>query len=458
MTVAMVLVWSAHARTSAARAASLAGVPIAVLAVYLTYSRAGAAGVGVAVLVALGLSVNRWTVAVHALVAAGASAVVVLAVRDHREIAEGVGSAGAGAVLTALLGAMLLCALCAFATSLLGTDRLRLDIRVARVATPLLVFVAVLGLATLGREPVSDAWDDFRNTGVATAPASAPADPSARLTTLKGSRYEVYSSALRAFRDEPLQGIGPGTFEFYWNRDGGLQFVRDAHSVYIEQAAELGLPGALLTVGFLLAIGALGLAARIRLKDPSHAGAAAALCAAFIVFLFHAGVDWMWESTAVTVLALAAIALAAGSVRRSRAAPDWRLRSTLIAAAVCACAVALPGLLSTLKLRASREAFMGGNQSLAHSEADAAVARLPSAAGPYLQRGLVRWAQGDLPAAGEDLRRAKDREPLNWRPPLLLARLEAEQGHTRASIRAFRDAKRLRPASPFLVPPTGASR
>ena len=33
-----------------------------------------------------------------------------------------------------------------------------------------------------------------------------------------------------------------------------------------------------------------------------------AFLAAFVVFLFHASVDWMWESTAVTVLAFAGVA------------------------------------------------------------------------------------------------------------------------------------------------------
>jgi len=54
------------------------------------------------------------------------------------------------------------------------------------------------------------------------------------------------------------------------------------------------------------------------------------------------------------------------------------------------------------------------------------------------------------------------REPLDWRHPFLLARIEAERGRTRASIRAFREAKRLRGASSFFItlpaaPPTGAA-
>src|SRR4051794_19815456 len=70
-TIAICLCWSAHARNPLVRAASLASVPVAGTAVYLTYSRGGVLSTGVGVLAALALSRNRWTAAVHA-VAAGA--------------------------------------------------------------------------------------------------------------------------------------------------------------------------------------------------------------------------------------------------------------------------------------------------------------------------------------------------------------------------------------------------
>ena len=104
----------------------------------------------------------------------------------------------------------------------------------------------------------------------------------------------------------PSSGSGAGTFEFEWNRSPRwTHTVRDAHSVYLEALAETGLPGALLVV---IALGAL-LVGGARCAFPAivavAAGAAAGCAGAFVVFVIAAGVDWMWESTAVTLLALA---------------------------------------------------------------------------------------------------------------------------------------------------------
>jgi hypothetical protein len=451
MTLAMVLTWSAHARTLVARSFSSAVVPLAVVTVYLTYSRAGVGDVVIALVAAFSLSANRWTLAVHALAAAGASAVVVLVVRDHPAIADGTGTGGALAVLTALGAAAFLCVLVTGLTYMVGTDRWKLPVQVARAAVVTASVLAIVCLLAFGRGIASNAWDDFRDTNIATTSAAEIRDPSRRLVSLKGTRYDVWSTAVDAFQGEPLGGLGAGTFEFYWNRDGGSQFIRDAHSLYIEQAAELGLPGVLLTIGALLTLALLGIRARFGTRDPSRAGATAALCAAFAVYLFHAGVDWMWEATAVSVLALAGIALAAAASPRPRAVvrPAFRIGLAVVAAFVCL--IALPGLLSTTSVRASREAFRQGNLGDALDSADAAVSRQPAAATPYAQRGLVRWAQGNLPGAARDLRDAQRHERLNWRYPLLLSRLEAERGQTAASLRAFREARRLRPSSPFFA-------
>jgi O-antigen ligase len=452
MSVALALVWSAHARTLGTRAASLAATPLAVLVVYLTYSRAGAGGIGIALLAALILSVNRWTVALHAAVAGACSACVVLVTRKLPEIADGRGVEGAPRVLLALTGGAIVCALAVLLTRYLNSDGWRLGVRVARASTVVISVVLVVGFAVFGRGPVSDAWDDFRSTNVAPTPESEVADRAIRLGSLRGDRYEVWSSAVRGLRDEPLHGLGAGTFEYHWNAEGGSLFIRDAHSLYLEQAAELGLPGLMITLAVLLALGALGVSARVRLRDPSHAGAAAAMCAAFAVYLFHAGVDWMWESTAVSVLAFAVIAVATGAAQRGRPAFGWRPRVGLAMLSLCVFVLALPGLLSIADVRASREAFREGDLAAALEEADSAVSRQPWAASSYVQRALVRWADGDFAAAAKDFAKAREREPLDWRHPLQLARLEADRGRPRASLAAFREAQRLRPGSPFTAP------
>jgi cytochrome c-type biogenesis protein CcmH/NrfG len=53
-----------------------------------------------------------------------------------------------------------------------------------------------------------------------------------------------------------------------------------------------------------------------------------------------------------------------------------------------------------------------------------------------------------------DLRRATRREPENWRPWLLLARVEAERGRVQVALRDYRKARSLRPDSVFFALPS----
>lgn len=62
-------------------------------------------------------------------------------------------------------------------------------------------------------------------------------------------RLTVMLAAARVAADHPLLGVGPGMFNYYsreYGNDGGmraLEGTREAHSLYLEIAAEHGLPG-----------------------------------------------------------------------------------------------------------------------------------------------------------------------------------------------------------------------
>ncbi len=51
-----------------------------------------------------------------------------------------------------------------------------------------------------------------------------------------------------------------------------------------------------------------------------------------------------------------------------------------------------------------------------------------------MQRALVEEALNRLPAAQLDLDRAIAREPTNYRPPLLLSRIDAEAGDVQQAL------------------------
>lgn len=447
MTAAMALAWSTHARAAAWRAASLAVVPLAATAVYLTYSRAGAAGLILGAVIVLATSQTRWLVVLHLLTAGIAAFFAIHAVRAEPAIARATGGAGGASVLLALVLGMAACAGIATLLARLRADqRLRMPRRAGIATGGLVLAVAAVAGALVLPHAIDKGLEEFRTTPPASA---ATSDPAARLATLSGNRFNVWRSSLDAFDAHPLHGTGAGTFEFWWSRDAvDPESLRDAHSLYLEALAELGVPGLLAVLIFCGgALTALVLA-RVRAKRSDHAGAAVAALAGFVLWLFHAGVDWMWEETAVTALALTLAAAACATLARGHR--RLRLPMRALAAAVCVVAllVQLPPLVGTSRLRRSQQDVAAGNLAGARAAAQDAVESWPWAASPLVQRALLAEATREPAVAAVDAHRAQQREPTNWRHPLLLARLEAEQGHTAAAVRDFRRARRLRPLSP----------
>lgn len=448
MTAALGLGLGAHARHPLARAAATAIVPLAVTTSYLTYSRASIGGTVLGAVVLLVVSRNRWTVTLHAVAGLAAGALVILTIRGHREVAEGIGTAGAGTIGAVLLAAMGGAAAVATVTGLARTDGLRMPRTAGRV-TGAVSAVLVVGAVAIG---IAANADDIRDS-LTTLPANATAtaDPAARLTNLNGTRPQIWEVAADEFSAQPLTGSGPGTFEFVWSQSGkASEFVKDAHSLYLETLSEQGVPGLLLLLAFVGGIVWAAIRALRAFPDGPERGAAAAATAALAAFLFGAGLDWLWEATAVTVLAL----LLLGALIAATGAPAPRLpvapRLALGLAALLAGLVLVPGIVAVSEVRRSQDAVENGDRAAALRHATRATEAEPWAATPYVQRALVLEGQGRLKAAAVDLRRAVDREPENWRQQLLLARVETERGRLRAALDAYDRAQQLRPSSTFV--------
>jgi hypothetical protein len=113
-----------------------------------------------------------------------------------------------------------------------------------------------------------------------------------------GDRSLYWHVAWQDVGDAPLGGRGAGTFARSWLERGPPNIgARDAHSLYLETLAELGVVG-LLLLGAALAPPLLALLRR-RVRPAS-----AAAGAAYVAFLLHAGLDWDWEMPAVTIAGL----------------------------------------------------------------------------------------------------------------------------------------------------------
>ncbi|WTW93371.1 O-antigen ligase family protein [Streptomycetaceae bacterium NBC_01309] len=127
-------------------------------------------------------------------------------------------------------------------------------------------------------------------------------------------RIDVWHDAMELTRENPWRGSGPGTFLAQSPTARADSDTKSAHSQWLRQAAEQGVPG-------LLCLVALVAWAYVRLwrsrQDPAVVAVGAASLTAFAL---HASIDYVAEFPVV----LAAVGVVLGV---ATAAPDQQLRS-----------------------------------------------------------------------------------------------------------------------------------
>jgi O-antigen ligase len=179
--------------------------------------------------------------------------------------------------------------------------------RTVIAAAPAVGVAAVLLVLLIGSQPwdrVGREYDNFvqlRRTDQADS----------RFTTGAGNRYDYWRIAVDQFADDPLRGVGAGNFDrTYFLERRTTEDITQAHSMELQILGELGLPGFVALLAFLLAIVA-GFARRARAARASLDDRALAVGAggAFFFWLLHTSVDWIHLIPGVTGLALAAAAV-----------------------------------------------------------------------------------------------------------------------------------------------------
>jgi hypothetical protein len=277
---------SAPDRSLLLRVGAAATAPVLGLDLYLTLSRGalGALAAGLVVLVAL--TPTRAALEAAVLVGVAAALAALVAVLVFGDVLHTRSSTGQGAGMLAVL------VLLTGAAGAIAARPARPPLRIGWLR-PVAVVALIASLAVTVTAAAHSGH------------AGAPAATSGRLVSVASNRYAYWRVAVHAFENHPLAGVGTSGFRVEWlkHRHFG-ESVRDAHSIYLETGAELGIVG-------LIALFALfgGVAASVR---PECAGAGAALAA----FAVHAGVDWDWEMPALTLVAI----LLAGRVISSRPA------------------------------------------------------------------------------------------------------------------------------------------
>jgi hypothetical protein len=437
-------------------ASALAAFPLPILAavMYLTSSRGAFVAAGVAVLIFAVLTPRRWP-AVAALVVAGAAGAVAVAVLvPKKALVNGdVDTAlGVNQGHHAALWIGIACVVTALAWAALAEAGKKLPApsrRVGQAAVVALVVLAVLAIVLA--HPIAK-FDEFKNpAAAATVHGTTTTD---HLLNSSGSgRWQFWSAAISQFRAHPLNGGGAGSWEAWWLQHGSLPLPSEfAHSLYLEALAELGIIGLLLIIGAVV-VAAVG-AVRTALALQSGEIAAAAACG--IAFFVAAAYDWVWQLSGIAVVGLGMLGVALGALPASRATA-WGgsgvLRPALALVAVAAIIPQYVVLSSSGHLSNSHAAYDAGDGARARSEALAAKAIEPWAAGPYLQLGFVAEAQHQYGEAvhwaNEAIRHSRD----DWSLWAAKAAFETGNGNLAAAKRALAEARRLNPHSPLLAAP-----
>ncbi len=292
-----------------------------------------------------------------------------------------------------------------------------------------LAVVAVSGLIRVGG-PIA-ATNRAIESFTAEAPADTPVNLRSRLTSFgSNGRIDLWRYAWHEARRHPLLGTGAGTFERVWQLNPAPPFkVRDAHTLYLETLAEVGLVGLiLLLLALLLPVG-VALKRRTQPLVPFLLGAYGA-------FTVHAGVDWDWELGGITLTALLVAALILASARQPVRTSRDRVRGPAIIVAMLVGLAGLFGLLGNIAVSKAQTALEETRYADAEAFAKSARTLVPWSPRPWIILGEAQYSKGDRKDALESFRRAvkiDDREWSAWTDLAIAARgVERRQALERA--------------------------
>jgi O-antigen ligase len=426
---ALGLVLSAHLTCSEReprlwRIAGAAAMPVLASALFFTFSR-GAIAVAILGLVAYVL-LARPRGLLGGLIAAGPATAIALVSAYGADLLSSDNPTTSAAAAQGHHVALVV-ALCAAGAAVVRTIALPLDGLMERVHLPSApewrwvpraawavgaVAVAVAFVALNGPDRVSNSYHHFveGNAVVMTG------DLRARLGDVGNNRrIDQWKVALDGYREDRFKGLGAGTYVNIWNRRRPVTFaIQDAHSLYVEVLAELGVVGLVLLV-VPLALMAFALARGLwRSRDRYvYAG----LLAALLAWLVRAALDWDWEMPAITIWVFCAGGAALAVSRRSQRRPLRLAGLPRLGLALLCLAVALvPAAVAVAqyRLEKARTALEAGDCRTAESEARGALDVIGFMAEPHQVLAYCAVRAGDLARAQIEAGVAVRRDPQNW--------------------------------------------
>lgn len=444
MGILLAVGFAARGRTLWTRALAATTLPILALAVYFTFSRG--AWIAMIIGVAAGLAIDPRRLQQLA-VGLAIAPLPVLAVWLGTE-ADGLRRSDATLTQAthdghALIWPLLvLAAGSALVATAVGVAERRILIPSAlRVTFGGVVVAALLALGAAAwaewGSPVRMAdriWEDINSP-----PNVTGTDLGARLLDFSSiGRVEHWRVALDEWQSRPAIGSGAGTYWQIWaaDRQSGGE-VRDAHGLYFETLAELGLVGLVLLVAVLLVPAGSAVVVRRMPIVP-------AAFAAYVAWLAHAGIDWDWELLGVTLAALVVAVALLAAVRREGTqplAPRWLVPG----AAMLLVVPAFTSVLAYAPLASAREALYDLRVKEAAADARTAQRFAPWASVPWEILGDA-LAEDDPAAARNAYREALERDGSSWELWFALGAIATGEEQRVALARAAE----LNPRSPHI--------
>jgi len=457
------------ARNSAVRGLALAPIPAMASVIYLASSRGGLVTALIGTLAFIVLSERRWALAA-AIAVSGFGSIAAIAVwLDRKALVNGplgtelVKDQGESAAVLIALVCAAVAVTFGLGDRLLGR-RLRPGVTASRVTAGVTALALVAGI--VASHPVRR-FERFKALPGEFETLDSGDFVTAHLLSGSGSgRWQFWSSAIDQARENPVVGVGAGSYEHWWAEHALFTyFVKDAHSLYLEALGELGVLGFIV----VLALGVAGVAVGVR-RSVRAAGevrvTTAALTSVFVAYAAAAGLDWIWELTAVSVVGLAALALVSGPatdvyapLRGARPGEPvhWIARRRFGLGILVGLTAWLLIVAQTIPLLADREVARSqaavDRRDLDEGMEAAEVARdiQPWASTPYLQLALVSEIQGEVGHARVWIEEAIERDPRDWQLWLVSARLETKLGNVEDAERDLRRAATLNPRSPLFA-------
>jgi O-antigen ligase len=424
------------------RVLAAAATPLLASTVYLTFSRGGI-GAGVIGLVAYvvlawprlivtGLAATLPTAAGAVMTAYGARALASSNATEAAVISQG--HHVARAVVAWTLVAAAIRAVLLLADDVIARRRRWLPKPVVVTTAAMVAVTALIGFVALGGPGyLHRQYDRFLNNRT----TQASADLRDRLSDPSSTgRVDFWRVARSGFRTQSLRGHGAGTYQEVWNRNRPYEFqLFDAHSLYLESLAELGVFGFALLATTLVTLMA-GMARRMRGHNRSLY---AAILIVTATWALRAGVDWDWEMPVLTlwVFAIGGAVLATPIRRARRAVADaprpptragWALRAA--AGAGCLVLAVTPALvaLSQDHLNRSVSAFERNDCNGTASEAFASIRALSIRPEPYQLLSYCDARAGLSALSVREMGYAVKLDPGNWEYRYTLAVVRGAAG------------------------------